>query len=67
MANTLLTTRSLAPESTLPRLNATVEQQVVDILEEVKPERQAQSPSQRVKPAQWGYGVPFAGVRYYSY
>lgn len=65
MANILLSTQTPTPELLSSELNSTVKQQVADILEEAVPERPRQT--QRVRAAQWGYTVPFAGVRYYSY
>ena len=59
--------RSNVPESDSPELTSTVKQQVSDILEEAQPQRQTRAPSRKTAPAQWGYSVPFAGVRYYSF
>jgi hypothetical protein len=44
-------------------LNATVSQQVVDILDEA--EQPLEAEDTRIK--QWSYSIPFAGVRYYWY
>lgn len=67
MAKILLPTQHNALESDTAELNATVKQQVADILEEVESEHPVRSPSHKAEPAQWGYRVPFAGVRYYSF
>ena len=48
-----------APEGLEADLALLVEQ----VLEEAERERAAES----VKEAQWGYRVPFAGVRYYTF
>jgi hypothetical protein len=44
-------------------LNATVSQQVVDIIEEAGQGSDAED----TRAKQWSYSVPFAGVRYYWY
>ena len=67
VAKILLHNQSDAPESISPELNPTVKQQVADILQEVESEDTNQSPSHQAQPAQWGYRVPCAGVRYYSF
>jgi hypothetical protein len=67
VAQILLPNQNQTPESDSPELNPTVKQQVADILEEVESEGQVQSPSHQAAPAQWGYRVPCAGVRYYSF
>jgi len=63
MAEIALPVRVPETEIDSPELNATVKQQVADILEEAVPEPQAQ----QSPPERWGYTVPCAGVRYYSY
>ena len=59
--------RNPTPEYASPELNPTVKQQVADILEDAQPERQTPAPSPKARPAGWGYSVPCAGVRYYSF
>ena len=59
--------RSNVLEYDSPELTSTVKQQVEEILEEAQPQRQVRAPSLKTAPAQWGYSVPFAGVRYYSF
>jgi hypothetical protein len=44
-------------------LNATVSQQVVDILDEAEQPLEAEDTGIK----QWSYSIPFAGVRYYWY
>jgi hypothetical protein len=67
VAQILLPNQNQTPEFDSPELNPTVKQQVADILEEAEPKPQDQSPSHQAAPAQWGYRVPCAGVRYYSF
>jgi hypothetical protein len=44
-------------------LNATVSQQVVDILDEAEQPLEVEDTGIK----QWSYSIPFAGVRYYWY
>jgi hypothetical protein len=67
VAQILLPNQNQTPESDSSELNPTVKQQVADILEEAGPKPQDQSPSHQAAPTQWGYRVPYAGVRYYSF
>ncbi len=71
MANIATPQRVQTPESDSPELDARVAQQVADILEaDLTPLKEA-APARRgfreSRPARWGYTVPFAGVRYYSF
>jgi hypothetical protein len=50
-------------EADSEELNATVSQQVVDILEEAEQRSEAEN----IKIKQWSYSMPFPGVRYYWY
>jgi hypothetical protein len=59
--------RTITPESESPELNARVAQQVADILEAGLADRRKAAPQRRSRTIQWGYSVPCAGVRYYTF
>ncbi len=63
MASIEILNRDPQAEATLEGVNEKVVREMERIVEEVEQGQRTDQPEK----AQWGYRIPFAGVRYYSF